>query len=91
MIAKRLNYNGGFEDWFAGELNNAKIGSISAYNTHAPAFLAMITALNYDFTVFFDHVDEIGAMDRAAREQCLVSWGNGSVFDDDKCPKIALP
>ena len=91
VIARRLNYNGGFEDWFAGELNNAKIGSISAYNTHAPAFLAMITALNYDFAAFFDHVDEIGAMDRAAREQCLVSWGNGSVFDDDKCPKIALP
>jgi len=90
-IAKRLNYSDGFEDWFAGELNNAKIGSISAYNTHAPTFLAMITALNYDFVAFFNHVDEIGVMDRAAREQCLMSWKNGSVFDEDKCPKIALP
>jgi len=91
IIAKRLNYSDGFENWFAGELNNAKIGSISAYNTHTPAFLAMITALNYDFAAFFNHVDKIGVMDRAAREQCLISWKNGSVFDEDKCPKIALP
>jgi len=88
-IAKRLNYSDGFEDWFAGELNNAKIGSISAYNIHASAFLAMIKVLNYDFPAFFDHVQAIGALDRAVRDQCLALWGNGSVIDD-RCPKIAL-
>jgi len=91
MIAERLNYKDGFEGWFAGELNNAKIGSVSAYNTHAPVFLAMIKALDYDFSVFFDTVEEIGEMDKTAREQCLVSWANGNAINDDRCPKIALP
>jgi len=91
LIAERLNYKDGFESWFAGELNNAKIGSVSAYNTHAPVFLAMIKALDYDFSVFFDTVEEIAEMDKTAREQCLVSWADGNFINDDRCPKIALP
>jgi predicted aminopeptidase len=90
-IAKRLNYSDEFEGWFAGELNNAKIGSIATYNTHAPAFLAMIKMLDYDFKAFFDTVEKIAGMNRTAREQCLASWRNGTAINDNLCPKAALP
>jgi predicted aminopeptidase len=91
VISERLNYKDGFEGWFAGELNNAKIGSVSAYNTYTPAFMAMLKALDYNFSAFFDSVEEIGEMDRAAREQCLASWIDGTPVGYRPCPKIALP
>ena len=90
-IAERLNYRDGFKDWFAGELNNAKIGSISAYNVYVPAFLAIIIALDYDFSAFFDTVEEIGAMDRTARERCLASWVNETPMASLPCPKTVPP
>jgi len=91
VIAENPGYKDGFKNWFAGELNNAKIGSVSAYNTHAPAFLAMIEALEYDFSAFFDMTQEIGAMDRTARGYCLASWEDGRAIDDQRCPKVVPP
>jgi len=86
VIAENMNYKGGFKNWFAGELNNAKIGSVSAYNTHAPAFLAMISALDYDFAAFFEMAHKIGAMDRTEREQCLTLWKDSEAAIDERCP-----
>ena len=86
VIAENMNYRGGFKNWFAGELNNAKIGSVSAYNTHAPAFLAMISALDYNFAAFFEMAHEIGAMDRTEREQCLALWKDSKAVNDERCP-----
>ena len=86
VIAENLSYKNGFKNWFAGELNNAKIGSVSAYTTHAPAFLAMIEAMNYDFSAFFDMAQEIGAMDRTARSHCLALWKDRKTIDDERCP-----
>lgn len=87
-IAERLNYQGGFKDWFAGELNNAKIGSVSAYNIHVPAFLAIIKSLKYDFEVFFTQVELIGTMDKPERELCLASWTIEPSTDSRPCPRI---
>jgi predicted aminopeptidase len=85
-IAERHSYKDGFEGWFAGQLNNAKIGSIAAYNTHAPAFLEMIKSLNHDFPTFYERVEKIGKLKRTAREQCLASWVDGTPTDDRPCP-----
>ena len=41
-IAARHEIKNGFTHWFAGELNNAKIGSVAAYNSLTPAFINMI-------------------------------------------------
>ena len=87
-IAERLSYQDGFKNWFAGELNNAKIGSVSAYNIHVPAFLAMIKALDYDFAGFFSMADEIGNMGKVDRDLCLSSWAKGTPKEDRPCPKI---
>jgi predicted aminopeptidase len=86
-IAERLNYQDGFKDWFAGELNNAKIGSVSAYSIHVPAFLAIAKTLNYNFEAFFTNVEKIGAMDKAERDRCLASWTDGTSTESRPCPK----
>ncbi len=84
-IANSLNYRGGFARWFAGDLNNAKLASVSTYNALAPAFLAMIEAHDYDFELFFETVETIGDLDRESREQCLSLWMDGITINDDRC------
>jgi predicted aminopeptidase len=43
-ITKTHQVSGGFTRWFADDLNNAKIGSVAAYNSEVPAFINMIRA-----------------------------------------------
>jgi len=43
--------------------------------------------LDYDFSAFFDMAQEIGAMDRAAREHCLAWWREAKAINDERCPK----
>ncbi|MFA9419040.1 MAG: aminopeptidase, partial [Gammaproteobacteria bacterium] len=84
-LAQRLNYHGGFESWFAGELNNAKLGSVSAYHEQLPAFLAILKARNYDFSAFFDTVENISELDKAERDVCLALWSEGKLSGDGNC------
>lgn len=85
-FARRLNYRGGFESWFAGELNNAKLGSVSAYHAQIPAFLAILKARDYDFAAFFDTVEVISELDKAERDECLALWSEGKLDGDGNCP-----
>ena len=84
-LALRLNYRGGYENWFAGELNNAKLGSVAAYYAHIPAFLAILKARNFDFSAFFDTVEVISEMDKTERDACLVLWSEGKLTGNDNC------
>ena len=84
-IANRLNFQGGFTHWFAGDLNNAKLASVSTYHSLVPAFLAMIEAHDHDFDRFFDTVEKIGELSREEREQCLTLWMDAAPIDDDLC------
>ncbi|MEE8365065.1 MAG: aminopeptidase [Gammaproteobacteria bacterium] len=84
-IANRLNFQGGFTHWFAGDLNNAKLASVSTYTSLLPAFLAMIEAHDHDFDRFFDTVEKIGDLSREIREPCLLLWAEGTMIDDDRC------
>ena len=85
VIANRLNVQGGFNDWFAGDLNNAKLASVSTYSALVPAFVALIKAHDYDFARFFDTVETIGELNRENRHQCLALWVEGIATDDDRC------
>ncbi|RLA13296.1 MAG: aminopeptidase [Gammaproteobacteria bacterium] len=84
-LAQRLNYRGGYESWFAGELNNAKLGSVSAYHEQLPAFLAILKARNYDFSAFFDTVEGISELEKAERDACLTLWSAGKLSGDENC------
>jgi len=86
-IAIAHGVKGGFHKWFEEGVNNAKIGSISAYNAELPAFLAILAADDYDFKAFFDYVDRIGELDKPQRDACLQAWRENRAADAGACPQ----
>ena len=89
-IASTHQVSGGFTRWFADDLNNAKIGSVAAYNSEAPAFINMIEAHGFDFAAFFRYVDKLGALDKSARDDCLAAWKQQGDLPAQVCPGLRL-
>ncbi|MCP4876568.1 MAG: aminopeptidase [Gammaproteobacteria bacterium] len=85
-IAAKYGIQGGYTHWFAQELNNAKIGSIAAYNSLAPAFVNMIHAHNLDFSAFYDYVDNLGSLAKIERDRCLQAWTEKTQLKANDCP-----
>ncbi len=73
-IAQARGIADGYSDWFASEMNNAKMGSVSVYNARLPAFLKMIEFYQGDFAAFFVYVEQLGELPRMARDLCLDAW-----------------
>ena len=73
-IAARHGIENGFTAWFAGELNNASLGSVAAYNSRVPAFLNMLNSQASDFAGFYRYVEGIAGLDKQQRELCLDAW-----------------
>ena len=65
---------GGYTRFFADGLNNARLGSVSAYHSRSTAFRRMLDGLGLDFAAFFAHVEAIGKLEPRAREACLDAW-----------------
>lgn len=74
VIASKHGVTGGFSGWFAGELNNAKVGSVAAYNAQMPAFINMLRAHELDFAAFYKYVEAVAALEKPARDRCLQDW-----------------
>jgi predicted aminopeptidase len=85
-IAARHRVEGGYTNWFAGELNNAKIGSVAAYNSLTPAFINMIRAYNLDFAPFYAYVQVVGDLEKSARDSCLGAWSQNIGSGNEDCP-----
>ena len=85
-IAAKHGVSGGFHKWFAEGTNNAKIGSIAAYNAELPAFAAMLNAFDHDFEIFFDYVEKLGKLDKPRRATCLRAWRETPATSADACP-----
>ena len=87
-IAARHNIERGFKSWFASGLNNAKIGSIAAYNSRVTAFVNMLEARDTDFPGFYQYVEQLGKLDRGPRDRCLDAWEKGVVAASRICPGV---
>jgi predicted aminopeptidase len=61
----------GYDRWFAGPLNNARLVPITAYYTHIPAFLSLFIASGEEFALFYDQVEQLAALPAAERQQRL--------------------
>ena len=85
-IADRHKIQEGFTRWFSDELNNAKMGSVSAYNSLRPAFVNMIRAQDLDFSAFFEYVAVLGSLEKSARENCLQAWARQTAELESDCP-----
>ncbi len=88
-IAAKFSVTGGYTHWFEGELNNAKFGSVSAYNSRVPAFVNMIRAHKTNFTAFFVYVEKLGKLGKNRRDKCMSAWSLQSGWQDAACPEAA--
>ncbi len=89
-ISRSHNYRDGFAKWFAAELNNAKLASVSTYNALIPAFVTMIHAFDNDFDEFFDYAEKIGELNEDKRNLCLQAWQKGNAMDNVTCRLVRL-
>jgi len=87
-IARQHQVNQGFTRWFAGDLNNAKIGSVATYSNRVPAFINMIQAYNNDFETFFAYVEKLGDLHKPIRDACLETWSEQTSADEKACPGL---
>jgi predicted aminopeptidase len=64
----------GFARWFAGELNNAKLLSVSTYHDWVPVFRWLYQQQGGDIAAFYHQVEELGELDVAQRKSCFAAW-----------------
>lgn len=70
-LRRNMSADPGYDAWFAGELNNAKLGSIAAYHTYVEAFLALLAEHRHDYQAFYSEAARIGALSPERREAAL--------------------
>jgi len=80
-LAKSFNKKGGYTRWFSSGLNNAKLASISAYNSHVPAFINIMDSQQGDFEKFFNYVETISRLPKSKRDLCLNAWQNKALIE----------
>lgn len=69
QIRQRWGENSRYRKWL-GDLNNARLGAVSAYELHVPAFLALLAEAGGDLPAFYRAVEQLGgrpAEERATR------------------------
>lgn len=64
----------GFKRWFKGELNNAKLASVSTYYAQVPVFRRMLESYDGNFQLFFEQADKLAEMSEDDRNHCLKYW-----------------
>ena len=72
-----IQHNDGFQRWFEGELNNAKLVSVSTYYDWVPLFARMLSSQQDDFVAFYQQVEQLAELSRSQREQCFNAWVKG--------------
>jgi predicted aminopeptidase len=70
-FSESIQHNDGFQRWFEGELNNAKLVSISTYNDWVPVFEAILAQQQGDFAAFYKEVLRISELPRQQRQSCF--------------------
>lgn len=60
-----------FDDWFAQDLNNAKLAALNAYTYYVPAFERLYEQTGRDFEVFYRAVENLGDLPTERREARL--------------------
>lgn len=67
------NGYGGYDEWFARDLNNAHLVPLGLYHEYVPAFQALLVQHNGDLSAFYQAVEEIGKLPKAQRAARLQS------------------
>ncbi len=72
-LRRTLDGDPGYDTWFAGEINNASLGSVAAYHTYVEVFLAMLAEQHGDLHAFYAEAARMADMPPDQRRQYLAS------------------
>ncbi len=72
-----------YDDWFARELNNAKLNSVAAYYDLVPAFEHLLTQEGGDLERFYQAVRKLARHPKSKRDALLTTLGNAGADDRD--------
>jgi predicted aminopeptidase len=53
LLKQKWGNHSGYDRWFQGELNNAKLGAVSAYHDYVPLFQALLARSGGDMQAFY--------------------------------------
>lgn len=67
VLKQNWGGHGGYDRWFDDELNNAKLGAVSAYHDYVPLFQALLARKGGDLQAFYAEVKQIA--DTPAQER----------------------
>jgi predicted aminopeptidase len=68
----------GYDRWFSGPLNNARINTIAIYYELMPHFQALLRAHDGNLEAFYSAVEALGELDITERHRRLRELGNNS-------------
>ena len=72
----------GFKHWFAKDLNNAQLASVSTYYEQIPLFRKIFQYQQKDFKSFLDYVKNMQGLNDAERLNCLQQWQSLATSQD---------
>ena len=72
LLKKRWNGYNGYDNWFAKDLNNAKLLSIATYQDYVPAFQALLAKKKGNLPAFYQAVTQLGQLSREERRKKLL-------------------
>jgi predicted aminopeptidase len=68
----------GYDRWFEGGVNNAKLASVATYEELVPAFRALLARENGDLPRFYAAVKALGKLDKPERDRSLAALMRGA-------------
>lgn len=71
MRERRWGGYDGYDGWFEGAVNNAKIAATAVYSDLVPDFLRLFDICDADYARFYKAVELLGATDKAIRANAL--------------------
>jgi predicted aminopeptidase len=78
-LKRRWGGSTGYDAWFAGGLNNAKLAAVSTYRDYVPWFRQLFQRSGGDFTAFYRAAAAIGALPQGQRLARLQQAACGKV------------
>ncbi len=84
MLKTQWQGYSGYNAWFAGDLNNAQLGTVATYNTLVPAFTALLAQQDGSLPAFYARAAELAELPFDERRQQLGMLESAASFDPGK-------
>ncbi len=70
-LKKQWGGYSGYDEWFAKDLNNAQLGTVTTYRDHVPALQHLLKKHNGDMTAFYQTCKQLGELSEEDRKVAL--------------------